>query len=167
MTVQVYDFTTQLRLGEKGEAVIDSVLGRHGVLQTVTMDEQRQGIDRIMLLTGGRTLALEYKTDYRAGATGNIFIELKVGTGLGWLYKTRSDRVVWYLPHLGEVWVVKTARLFDNLEFWQDTLPVRYVQNPTYQASGIAVPLAHIKALASMVTPVERKTPTCGTSPQA
>lgn len=148
----VYTWDKQHAAGLEGEKILDKVLARFGVITPVEMKEQWQGIDRILLRHGGETLTLEYKTDYRASTTGNVFIETMSNQGsgrLGWAYTTQADRIVWYIPVREWVIVVKASRLRINLSDWVRRYRSFSIANPTFHGSGIAVPLTEILAIAS------------------
>ncbi|MEZ4558752.1 MAG: hypothetical protein R3A10_07970 [Caldilineaceae bacterium] len=76
--MSAYQFDTQKRVGVAGEDTLDAFFrqwrGLH--IRPATDTEQRRGIDRMFTVAAtGREAAVEYKTDYMAGRTGNAFVE--------------------------------------------------------------------------------------------
>ena len=72
----IYDFNEQLQKGEHYENELDIFFSKFYKIKKVTMDEQRQGFDRIFIRPDGTQLKIEYKSDDKARTTGNFFIEL-------------------------------------------------------------------------------------------
>lgn len=148
----VYDWSEQLRVGADGERVLDTILSHLGTLTEATRDEQRAGIDRILVTGKGQRLTIEYKTDTLAHRTGNAYIEtLSVSTTgkLGWLHTCTADRMVYYTPGDRRIRVIRMDRMRKAAQDWQWVHPVVRVQNKTYYGEGMLVPLSELDAIAS------------------
>ena len=84
-----YSFDKQLALGEEGETAIDNYMHLEWgfIVEPVSMELQKMGIDRIVTSPEGIVTSIEIKSDYQAHYTSNIFIEtVSVDTAekLGW-----------------------------------------------------------------------------------
>lgn len=154
----VHSWSDSFKRGNEGEEVLDGWLLSTGVgLDGVGMEQQRQGIDRILTTQDGRLVTLEYKTDYRAVKTGNAYIETVsvckdgVVEKRGWVHTTQAEWVLYFTPGTteGTVYALKPDRLREELDRWQDTYRTVTVQNKGYSGAGILVPLTQLKEIAS------------------
>lgn len=146
----MYNFNTQLQIGEYFEAKIDSWLLSTSLKQfesiyKVSLAEQRLGIDRFALDCHGFKHSLEYKTDLKAHVTENLFLETRVGNKPGWIHKCIANEIYVYVPMRGELlqFTMEGIRklLLDHSN--QKELPVR---NEGYVGKGIVVPLKKAKS---------------------
>lgn len=119
-TIEGYDFEDQLELGQIGETEIDEFLAAKGNdLHVAPAELQQYGIDRICVsevLGYPYFTSMEYKTDHRAADTGNLFIETIIrerdsSISPGWLRKTVSQKLVFYLPNTRWLILMSTAEL--------------------------------------------------------
>lgn len=141
---KTYNFKDQLAVGDQGEQVLDSYFLSKGYdISEVDKEQQRRGIDRIMINPAGELLSIEYKTDAITARTGNVFIETISSTrsgALGWAMKTHADYVIYYVPNYGKALVLKPDYLRNKVPFWIFEYKQRPVKNPSYMSWGIPVP---------------------------
>ena len=151
----LYRFDEQLEQGEQGEAFLDRYFARWFHISHATPGEQRQGIDRwFYALRRPRSFAVEYKTDWTAGRTGNAFIEtVSVDTRdrAGWAYTSAADRLLYYLPGRAAIYVLTLTALRYRLPFWTQQYPLREIPNDGYHTHGLLVPLAELERCAHRV----------------
>ncbi len=74
---QPYDFKAQLALGKQAEYFLDRFFSRWFVIEPVdAQTERRDGYDRTFVRkTNGERLKIEYKADWQAAETHNVFVE--------------------------------------------------------------------------------------------
>lgn len=151
----VYGFRRQLTLGQKGELELDGFFRRRGYeIEPVPLSEQLRGIDRVFTITGA-SFNVEYKTDYKAKDTGNVYVETygeiwydnSRAPKKGWGKAGHSDYIVIYAPGAFLAWV-KTKTLHDTVPEWDGKFKSRPCYNSTYNSLGILVPIAEIRAIA-------------------
>lgn len=142
--MKTYDFDTQLRRGQNGEAELDAWFGRTFVIRPATREEQRQGIDRWFTdRRSGERLSVEYKTDWTASRTGNVFVEtVSVDTAgkPGWAVSSRAEWLVYFLPDDGLAYVIPFADLRRALPRFERDYPTRRIANRGYHTVGLLVP---------------------------
>ena len=144
MTTKQFDFGEQLRIGKKYESILDKYFSRWYEIKPVTLDEERSlGIDRRFIRPDKSIVSVEYKTDFVAQHTGNIFIEIAVvqnsGTSvLGWALKTKADFICYYVVP-DTIIIFNGPKLVAESERWQQ-YPERKVFNDGYYAVGHLVP---------------------------
>ena len=101
-----------------------------------------------------RRFAVEYKTDHLAARTGNAFIEtisVDVEQKAGWAFTAQADLLLYYVPGLSQVYVLRTTALRARLPFWLLAHEVQQVSNRGYQTHGLLVPLAELANCAQKV----------------
>jgi hypothetical protein len=142
-----YDFDQQLAEGAQGEAFLDDFFRARGhSVRPATMDEQRQGIDRVFTRPDGRVMTVEYKTDRLAGKTGNAFVEtvsVDARGKMGWALTAQSDYLVYYIPER-VIYVLPFMSLRWALPGWMRDYPARSAPNRGYDTHGVLVPLARL-----------------------
>jgi len=150
-----YDFRTQLATGEEAERRLDAWFAHWYAIEPATMDQQRQGIDRIFTRRDtGRAFKVEYKTDSRASATGNAFVEtVSVDTTgkAGWAYTSQADMLLYYVPVSEVIYVIQMTSLRRHLPRWQQQYPARRIPNQGYCTHGLLVPLDEFERIAQRV----------------
>lgn len=153
--MNTYQFQPQLAQGEAGERKLDEHFAQWFTIRLATMEEQRQGIDRIFTRhTDGDTFKVEYKTDSRAAETGNAFVEtISVDTAhkLGWAHTSQSDVLLYYVPGTEVVYIITMRRLQKCLTRWAETYPTRRTPNQGYHTHGLLVPLDEFERIAQRV----------------
>jgi len=148
--VDHYQFNDQLVAGEDGEAYLDAFFRRRGhTILPVTTEEQRLGIDRVFVTPTGQSWKVEYKTDFRAGKTGNAFIEtVSVDTHgkygkMGWALTSTAEYLFYYVPDHA-IYVIPFLSLRHALPRWMREFPARGALNNRYTTHGVLVPLAQL-----------------------
>lgn len=155
-----FDFAAQLSKGEAAERLIDSYFADRYAITLVDRAAQRSGRDRLFIdRETGEQLYVEYKTDWRAQSTGNVFVEtvsVDVEKKAGWAYTCTADLLFYYLPGPGceLIYVLDPLDLRDQLERWLRMYPSRAVQNSGYKTHGLLVPQAEFERLAREVVAV-------------
>lgn len=135
-----------------GENAIDEFLRERGNdIELAPPELQYYGVDRICVNEVGGLpyyLSLEYKTDYRAFTSGNLFIETQIRerNGLlspGWLRKSVAQLIVFYLPQMRRLIFVDTNELREyifcyGMKFRQSD----WIENKGgYAGKGILLPI--------------------------
>lgn len=150
----MYGFKEQLTKGQQSEAELDSFFAQWYTIEPVTMEQQRQGIDRVFTRKdNGHVFDIEYKTDWTASKTGNAFVEtVSVDTANkpGWAHSSQADYLIYYVPGDDLVYVIAFANLRARLHCWQN-LPLRTIPNRGYNTIGRLVPLREFERIATQV----------------
>lgn len=154
--VKPYDFKAQKLVGLKGEAFLDTFFASAYIVTPSTESEQRQEIDRwFMNRESGHRFSVEYKTDARAGRTGNAFVEtvsVLERNVQGWLYTSKAEYLVYFIP--GSAWVIyvlKFPTLRKAFPAWAAKYQIKQVRNRSYTTCGLVVPLAEFERIAVVV----------------
>lgn len=154
-------FASSLAVGQRHEAELDAALKAQGrVLESVSRDEQRSGIDRWML-HGGRWWSLEYKADVRAADTGNFALEVVSVLGddgaakAGWAVATPADYLLLYRPQHRTALVVPGPALCAWVRLELSSLRIRPVRNEGWWSLVALAPCGRIEALAQSTLKVE------------
>jgi len=143
----VYEFQEQLKIGEENERLLDSYFSKYYKIQSVTMELQKRGIDRLFI-DGNRILKVEYKADYKAIKTGNVFIETYSVKPIkkGWSLTSESDFILYYI--IGDsVYVMPTGFMREKLDIWEFIYKKANCKNKEYESEGILVPLGDIRKI--------------------
>lgn len=153
--MSVYTFREQKQKGEVGERVLDSYITRCYHLIPANRFQQKCGIDRILYLKDNdRPIYLEYKTDWKADATGNAFIETisadAARKAQGWSTTSKADILIYYLPHSGRIYIVPMSRLRSHLEDWIARYRSSTASNEKYRTHGLLVPLPELAAISEL-----------------
>jgi len=149
-----YSYQRQLRSGEEQEQLLDAFLGMLYTVRPVSPEQQRAGIDRICSL-GTWTCFVEYKTDWTAAKTGNVFIELvsvdRQNQKPGWAYACRADWLLYWMPQCRILVSIQPASLRAALPGWRARFVQKKVsscwdvphtdQRICYDTIGLLVPL--------------------------
>jgi hypothetical protein len=148
----VYSFQRQLEQGQEGEKFLDGFFSPDWRIEAATPVQQRQGIDRVFThRANGRALTVEYKTDVKAGMTGNAFVEtesVSAGHKPGWALSSRADYLVYYIPEPATVYIIRMVDLRRQLPIWKARHRTRQVSNVGYVTTGILVPLSELERIA-------------------
>lgn len=152
--MSAYQFDTQKRVGVAGEETLDAFFrqwrGLH--IRPATDAEQRRGIDRMFTVAAtGREVAVEYKTDYMAGRTGNAFVETvsvdRAGKP-GWAVSSEAYFLIYLVPEPRTIYVIRMQDVRRRLPAWRQIYPERTVANDGYNTVGLLVPLDELERLA-------------------
>ena len=152
----VHQFSDRLKRGEAVERDLDAHFEETYSIRKATMKEQRAGIDRVFTDrvtpdADENTFNVEYKADWRATETGNVFVEtVSVDTQKvdGWAYTSQADWLVYAFPQERRYVLVRLAELREKLPEWLRTFPRGKARNATYHTHGVLVPLAEFASLA-------------------
>ena len=158
MSTDSYDFNRQLSAGEAGEFELDRHFRARYKIQRISRDAQKAGIDRVFTSKRRRhRYTVEYKTDARAAATGNAFIEtvsVDAEDKAGWGYTSCAQIVAYYVPPTHKVYLAETMRIKHELPKWESSYPTRSVPNDGYNTIGVLVPLDVFAAVCFVVEDV-------------
>jgi hypothetical protein len=152
----IYSFKTQLAKGKAQEARLDKFFSRWFEIAPATREQQRQGIDR--LWTGkqhGQHLSVEYKADWTASGTGNVWLEVETAGGAGWMLKCRASHLVYFLPESGMAFLAETQTLKEKLPGWAQKFPVRQAQDDGWVSVGLLVPVKEFSQASELALLVE------------
>jgi len=153
----MYDFQERLAAGSMVEQWLDTYFEPWFRIKAANRREQRLGIDRWFLeLVGSNRWAVEYKADWAAIRTRNVFIEtISVDAERipGWAYTSQADWLVYVLPETRRVYSVRMARLRGQLKAWSQRYPTRAIPNRSYHTHGLLVPLHIFKRLVEPLAP--------------
>jgi hypothetical protein len=152
----IYTFDAQYTKGAKGEAVIDWIMRRFVDLQPVTRQGQKDGIDRVYRCRDtGTTWTVEYKTDFRAMRSGNVFLETvsqDTNNKAGWLYTSKADYLLFYIPYpCFELYLARMETIRRQSLWWEKRYPKGGAKNPGYSSRGILVPLTEFENYCDVV----------------
>lgn len=115
--------------------------------------QKMAGMDRVMSLQSGLRNTYEDKADFRAGDTGNLFVETwsKRGMVPGWAYTCGAQYLDWFVAsHRTLLWG-ETLRLKKRLAEWAQRFPEVHVKNAGYVTSGLLVPICVVVEEAKFV----------------
>ena len=138
----LHHFDASFERGLEGEARLDDLFRPWFAISPASDIEQRRGIDRWFVgRKTGWPRSVEYKTDYRTGQTGNVFIETSSvdGKRAGWAQTSEAEWLVYYVaPHTA--YLARMAAVRDGLARWAARFPERRVYNDGYTSRGVIVP---------------------------
>lgn len=151
-----YNFDAQFRQGTAGEQYLDGLFGEQFDIQPATREQQRQGIDRIFRnRRTGKTLTVEYKTDWTASKTGNAFVETLSADKdrkAGWALTSQADYLVYCVPGDGAaIYIIPMQRIRAKLFDWSLACEERKIKNEGYNTVGLLVPLCEFERIAEEV----------------
>lgn len=110
--------------------------------------EKAEGYDRIFQYPGGTEYKMEYKTDFQASVTGNVFIEtvsMDIYDKPGWAYTSKADYLIYYIPGASKLLVIPARTIRLKIERWKSMYPELRVENKGYCAYGVIVPLVEFE----------------------
>lgn len=141
----IYDFDTQLKIGEHYEGVLDSYFKKRFDIFPVSDAAQRMGLDRIWIdkVTGQRW-SVEYKTDKLAHNTGNVFMETVSRDAhniSGWIHTSIAQIVVYYVPGLGKAYCMYMTKLRELMRIWEGRYKTGSANNGSFSSVGVLVPI--------------------------
>lgn len=158
MTPAAYSFRPSLERGERAEEWLDGYFARRFVV--TNPQRQRDGIDRLFTPRDGRApFTVEYKTDWTAVRTHNVFVETvsvdREGIP-GWAITSLADRLVYYLPEPESlIYVIGFEQLRAALPGWWARYETRHIPNHgvrgDYHTVGLLVPQDEFERVAEAV----------------
>lgn len=109
-----YTFKEQHEKGKLAEAELDKYFSKYYEIVHIPLSvEIEHHYDRIFIRDGVKT-KVEYKTDFQAHNTGNVFLET-VSSGnkntLGWLHTTKADELIYYIPQAKQMLSINMMNL--------------------------------------------------------
>lgn len=147
----VHQFSDRLKRGEAVERDLDDHFAERYSIRKASMKEQTAGIDRFFTDQDGEVFDVEYKADYRASETGNVFVEtVSVDSrGVeGWAYTSKADWLVYAFPQERRYVLLRLADLRAKLPEWLRIFPRGKARNATYHTHGVLVPVGEFEKLA-------------------
>lgn len=145
-----YGFDEQLRKGEKYEAILDERFKAWFRIKPASKYDQNNGIDRIFTRKlDGCVFTVEYKADFQAHETGNVFIETvsvdRAGKR-GWVLQTRAQIIAYYIVHDKRAHLLYGADMKTALPQWARQYREGSANNVdarrgNYASRGILVPI--------------------------
>ncbi len=142
---KVYDFVEQLELGEDYEKVLDGYYSNWFVIEPVSMNAQKSGIDRVWTnRTDSIRYSVEYKSDSTAATTGNVFIEtvsVDVQDKKGWAKTSCAQLLVYYIPPLNTAYTIPMLSIKSLLSDWIKKYKLQSIKNKGYFTKGLLVPV--------------------------
>ncbi len=155
MTNIVYDFATQLALGEEGEAILDRFFARWYRIEKLDKDMQfKSGADRLFVGPDGQQTLVEYKTDFKAHQTGNVIVEIISADShdsVGWAIKSRADIMVLFVYHSRKIVILKMEDVREQILWWNAKYRKVAIHNAGYNTIGIVLPLYEYESIAIRV----------------
>jgi len=103
-----YNFKKDLAKGETGE---DEIIAYMQGLGFQFINRNNDNRYDITMGYGGNSYTYEIKTDIYPRDTGNLAIEVECRGKESGLSITQADFFVYYFPHLGEIWNIRTEHL--------------------------------------------------------
>lgn len=121
-----FDFESQLAVGEAGEEYLDAFYKEHYDIRSVKdLDLQKRGVDRLYKSKDSSLscwFTVEYKVDFKAGETGNVFLEIEVSSeqkkGFGWVQKLFSQILFYYVPKKATCYCCSSILIKTHVEKW-------------------------------------------------
>lgn len=152
----MYIFSKQLRIGKKGEGMLDDHFSKWYEIEPATRKQERRGIDRIFTRrSNGRRYAIEYKCDKTAAQTGNAFVEtVSVDSAgkPGWALTCSADFIIYYIVGRGPAYVIRPKEIKRRVKRWGRQYPKRAIPNKKngqrYNTIGLLVPLFEFERIA-------------------
>lgn len=150
--VKEYEFQEQLHNVKPYEEFLAEFCERvlHYKVETVTLAKDKTGIDRIFTLEDGTRKTAEFKVDWVACGTSNLFAEvvsvLEQNTP-GWMYTSQADWLEYFLPSKKAIYQFDMQMLKQDLPFISQfkLKPCRNVDehgNYAYSSLGHCAPLS-------------------------
>ncbi|MEM7795814.1 MAG: hypothetical protein AAF579_15345 [Cyanobacteria bacterium P01_C01_bin.118] len=152
MQTKQYDFETQRKVGQEGEALLDQWLSPSYKVLDVSdnLKYQQSGIDRIVMRSDGSVITVEYKFDIAARRTGNLFFETMSNDKAkipGWGWSSQADYWIFLIPQQ-EILVFNPGKLRSLVWALQKTLKEKNVVNQGYNTVGYPIPLIQARKVA-------------------
>lgn len=112
-----YTFEDQLELSERYEHILDEHYRTKGIHPiATTKDEQFAGIDRYLARPDGTIVSVDYKVDFTAGTTGNMFLETfsnYEARRYGWTITSTAKLLIYYIPDWDMAYTYNMADIKD------------------------------------------------------
>jgi len=140
-----YSIEEQTKIGEEYEAILDDFFASQYDIEQVSVDVQKlTGMDRIFTRkTTGVKASVEYKTDFKAQDTGNVFIETESigGTGKpGWAYCSIAQLLIYFIPRKNLIYIADMFKIKSEIDKLAVAYGVKSVDNGHFKMLGVPVP---------------------------
>jgi len=152
----MYDFQEQLALGKAIESELDTFFAKWYTITPVSLQEEIQsGIDR-KFVRNDKEFKVEYKADFKAYSTGNIYAELSVNsdngrTKAGWAVGSKADYIIYALVTgnaISSIYVLPQSVIAEKCEVWKGQYRNVKCMNRGYHSVGVVVPLTEVETIA-------------------
>ena len=140
----VYYFEEQLEKGEQYEHILDTFFSSQYDIEEATFEQQRLGIDRLFTSKKRSVRAsVEYKTDFVAQRTGNVFIETENDEVeyTGWASSSTAQILVYFIPEMNIIFMADMLKIKLDIDFLCVKYGIRTVKNETYNMLGTPIPI--------------------------
>lgn len=151
----MYDFQTQLAIGKEVENALDTYFSKwYNIVPVSIESEKQQGIDRVFTsLQTSHQKTVEYKADFKAHRTGNMYVELSVDsdsgyTKNGWALHSVADVMVYAViseAKIVTIYIFNPSIVRENLDTWKGQYRNVVCRNKGYHSKGILVPMREIE----------------------
>ena len=163
MYMDCYNFNGKLSEGEQHEADLDRYYSQWFDIQSVSMNAQRSGIDRVWTRKSTNvSYSMEYKSDTKAASTGNAFIEtvsVDAAGKPGWAYTSCAQLLAYYVPPLNRVYHLTMMAIKNNVDKWAKMYPPGKAKNDGYYTHGVLVPLSEFQKHAYRIIEINTRQP--------
>jgi hypothetical protein len=147
-----HNFQDSLNNGLDYERKLDLFYSQFYQVYTVDIKSQRLGIDRLWKhKIENQFYSVEYKTDFRAAETGNLFVETvgdKEGNRPGWAYYSIAQLLIYFIPGKDVAYRFEMSRLKGRLPEWEETLRKVSLQSKkgdkVWTTEGLLLPLSEV-----------------------
>lgn len=151
-------FSNDLKRGEAAESFLDNYFANDGyIINPVDVKLQKLGVDRILIQKStGIIWSVEYKADFIAHKTNNIFVEtvsIDITNTPGWAVNSIAQLIVKYIPQKGTIIIIETSKLKMVLNRWGSQYKSRKTSTlgltgEYFNSEGLLIPLPIFKAMA-------------------
>lgn len=162
MSDTVYNWDTQLKIGEAGESILDAFMCPSyfdRVEKVCNYWWRENGVDRFAYF-GEFKVSVEYKTDFRAAETDNLFLEVTRNTSTeapGWFKTSLAQRLYYYIPPKGLIIEYDLATLKEIATCLD--LPTVTCRNETYCSEGVLLRMSSVSPRAAFIDAPRYDTP--------
>jgi len=151
--MSVYYLEAQLEKGEEYEGVLDTFFSSQYDIEEATFEQQHFGIDRLFTSKKrGIRASVEYKTDFIAQRTGNVFIEVENNEAdyTGWASSSTAQILVYFIPEMNVIFMADMLKIKLDIDFLCVNYGIRTVKNETYNMLGTPIPIDKFREYAIM-----------------
>lgn len=155
-----YKFDESLEKGKKEELVLDKYFGQFYAIKSIPLELEKQyHYDRVFERNSIKT-KVEYKSDFQAHETGNVFLELTSSVEkktLGWIHTSKAEQLIYYIVKDSYVIVIDMVILRLHMAKYYEMYKVRQCTNvlnngSKYHSEGILVPISELLKIGKKMT---------------
>jgi len=145
MSIPVYNFEEQLKIGKKGEEIMGKYHAPFYIVTKTLLAQDKQGVD--FIFTSYSTeypWKVEVKTDQKSQDTGNLFMETiskDTTNKQGWAETSQCEVFIQYRWYADEVMYFWMKDIKNNIDEWAKKYRVVAAQNTEYKTWGVLLPL--------------------------